>query len=56
VLDSRTLVRLSRRDPEIMTRMRKVAKARREVDTGKLARETPRKARARQAEKESEKA
>ena len=56
VLDSRALARLSRRHPEIMNRIRKVAGARREADTGKLASETPRRARARQADKQSEKA
>ena len=56
VLDSRALARLSRRHPEIMNRIRKVAGARREADTGKLASETPRGARARQADKQSEKA
>jgi len=56
VLDSRALARLSRRHPEIMTRIRKVAGARREADTGTLASETPRRSRARQADKESEKA
>lgn len=56
VLDSPALARLARRHPEIMNRIRNVAEARREADTAKPASETPRRARARRAEKQSEKA
>jgi voltage-gated potassium channel len=56
VLDSQALARLSRRHPEIMSRIRKVAEARREADAAKLASETPRRRRARQEDKQSEKA
>ena len=46
VLDSQSLARLSRRHPEIIERIRKVAEARREYDVG-LNKKPPRKPRAR---------
>ena len=45
VLDSQSLARLSRRHPEIIKRIRKVAEARREFDTV-LNKKAPRKQRA----------
>jgi voltage-gated potassium channel len=55
VLDSRALARLTRRHPEIMHRIRKVAEARRTAAAAKLASESTRKARARQAARQPEK-
>jgi voltage-gated potassium channel len=46
VLDNQAFARLSRRHPEILHRVRKVAAARRENDTTKLARTKPAKSRA----------
>jgi CRP-like cAMP-binding protein len=46
VLDNQAFARLSRRHPEILHRVRKVAAARREADATKLARTRPAKSRA----------
>ncbi len=46
VLDNQAFARLSRRHPEILHRLRKVAAARREADATKLARTRPAKSRA----------
>ena len=45
-LDNQAFARLSRRHPEILHRVRKVAAARREADATKLARTKPVKSRA----------
>jgi voltage-gated potassium channel len=56
VLDSQALARLSRRHPEIMSRIRKVADARHEAGTLGVTRKATRKPQSAKAGRESEKA